>query len=102
MPDNTQKNKEVIRRKFIKRRQIRIWIAVIAIGIMIMVTLIAFPSWELFGMPKLMWAPFFYLIMFALLIGIGVFWRCPVCKGLLGDVSNTRYCPKCGYDFKEK
>jgi len=101
MPDENQKNRDLIRKKFLKRRRIRIWISVIALSLMIMVTLIAFPSWELFGMPKLSWAPFFYLIMFGLLIGIGVFWRCPACNGLLGDVFNTRYCPKCGYDFKE-
>ena len=99
MTDEAKKHEMLIRKKFLKRRQIRIWISVIAIFLMISVTLIAFPTWELFGMPKLIWAPFFYLIMFALIIGIGVFWRCPSCNGLLGDVFNTKYCPKCGHKF---
>lgn len=95
-------HRELIRKKFKKRKSIRIWISVIALSLMIGVTFLAFPSWELFGMPKLTWAPFFYLIMFGLLIGIGVFWRCPSCNGLLGDAFNTKYCPKCGIKFNEK
>ncbi len=99
MHDKNSNNTSEIKLKFIKRRRIRIWIMVTALVLMILVPLLAFPSWELFGMPKLIWAPFFYLIMFALIIGIGVFWRCPSCNGLLGDVFNTKYCPKCGHKF---
>lgn len=96
---NDQDHPDLIRKKFFKRRKIRIWIMAIALFLMIMVTMLAFPSWELFGMPKLIWAPFFYLAMFSLLIGIGIFWRCPACNGLLGDVFNTKYCSKCGHEF---
>ncbi len=84
---------------FRKRKIYRIVTFSIAIFIMIAVFILAFPSWELFGMPKLVWAPFFYLIMFAHLIGIGILWRCPACNGLLGDVFNSRYCSKCGFHF---
>jgi len=86
---------------FRKRKTIRLITALTAIFLMIVVVVLAFPSWELFGMPKQIWAPFFYLIMFAHLIGIGITWRCPACNGLLGDVFNTRYCSKCGLSFYE-
>ena len=86
---------------FKKRKTIRITTAFTAIFLMIAVVFLAFPSWVLFGMPKLVWAPFFYLIMFAHLIGIGLTWRCPSCNGLLGDVFNTKFCSKCGLQFYE-
>ncbi len=91
-----------IKSKYLKRKRIRIWIMFITLFLLIGVTVLAFPSWELFGMPKIVWAPFFYLILFALLIGVGVFWRCPSCNGLLGDVFSSKYCPKCGYKFDER
>lgn len=89
------------REVFRKRRSIRISIAITAVTVLIAVTLLAFPSWELFGMPKMTWAPFFYLLMFGLLILIAVVWRCPACNGLLGEVFNTKYCPKCGMKFQD-
>lgn len=54
------------------------------------------------GLPKLTWAPFFYLFFFADFIAIGLTWRCPGCNGLLGDVFNVRYCSKCGLDFYDE
>ena len=98
-------NKEEIRQlddyiaKFRKRRMYRMITFFMAIFIMVAVVILAYPSWILFGLPKQTWAPFFYLIMFAHLIGIGLTWRCPSCGGLLGDVFNTRYCSKCGLNF---
>ena len=84
---------------FQKRKKFRLITMFSALFLMIAIVLLAFPSWILFGMPKLVWAPFFYLIMFAHLIGIGLTWRCPSCNGILGDVFNTRYCSKCGLNF---
>jgi len=88
-----------LRRTFKRRRRIRIVTAFSAIFLMLAVVVIAFPSWKLFGLPKLTWAPFFYLIMFAHIIAIGFYWRCPACNGLLGDLFNTKYCSKCGLKF---
>ncbi|MDX2444083.1 MAG: hypothetical protein QNK30_09815 [Bacteroidales bacterium] len=90
------------RETFRKRKSIRIGIFLTALFLMISITLLAFPSWELFGMPKLTWAPFFYIIMFALIISSSVFWRCPACNGRLGDIFNTRYCSKCGVKFSDE
>ncbi|PLW97092.1 MAG: hypothetical protein C0593_09445 [Marinilabiliales bacterium] len=53
------------------------------------------------NVPKVVFAPFVYLIAFAIIIGIGVVWRCPGCNGLLGDLFNSNYCPKCGLRLKE-
>jgi len=83
----------------IEAGDVRIVTAFSAIFLMLAVVVIAFPSWKLFGLPKLTWAPFFYLIMFAHIIAIGFYWRCPACNGLLGDLFNTKYCSKCGLKF---
>ncbi len=90
-----------IRRSFRRRRSIRIGILILILSVLVGVTLMAFPSWELFGLPKMAWAPLFYLLMFALLFLIALVWRCPSCNGLLGDVFNTRHCPKCGQKLSE-
>lgn len=99
--DNEEKIKVLngYRAKFRRRKTYRIVTFSFVIFIMIAVVILAFPSWILFGMPKMVWAPFFYLIIFAHLIGIGIMWRCPSCNSLLGDVFNSRYCSKCGLQF---
>jgi hypothetical protein len=85
-----------LRAIFKRRRKVRKGICFGALALMLGVTLLAFPSWELFGLPKLVWAPFFYLVMFGLIIAIAVVWRCPSCNALLGDVFRTRFCSSCG------
>jgi transcriptional regulator with XRE-family HTH domain len=90
---------EKYRKSFAVRKKYRIITFIAAIVLMISVVILAFPTWVLWGMPKHVWAPYFYLIMFAHLIGIGLTWRCPACNALLGDVFNTRYCSKCGLKF---
>jgi transcriptional regulator with XRE-family HTH domain len=93
--NNLDEYREIFRR----RKRFRLATAYSAIILMVAVVLIGFPDWVIFGMPKLTWAPYFYLIIFADLIGIGFTWRCPGCNALLGDVTNTRYCSSCGLDF---
>ena len=88
-----------LRKIFRRRRRIRLIIAFTAIILMIAVLLLAYPSWRLFGLHKNIWAPYFYLVMFALLIGIALIWKCPGCNALLGDIFNTKYCSKCGLKF---
>ena len=83
---------------FKKRRFIRLAIFFTAICLMLAV-LTTFPDFRVLGMTKSTWAPFFYVIMFGLIIGIGLVWRCPVCNALLGDPFNTKYCSKCGFKF---
>jgi len=86
---------------FKKRRAIRIGLFITAIASMLAVAT-AFPTFRIFGMPKLAWAPFFYLFMFGLIIAVSVLWRCPVCSASLGSPFNTRFCPHCGFRFFEK
>jgi hypothetical protein len=90
-----------LRRTFRRRRSVRIGIFILILSVLDGVTLLAFPSWKLFGMSKMTWAPYFYLVMFALLFLIALVWRCPACNGLLGDVFQARYCPKCGLKLSE-
>ena len=92
---------EQFRRIYKSRRTVRIAIFVTILCLLIAVTVAAFPSWRLFGLPKLAWAPYFYLILFGLLAAIVFVWRCPVCNGLLDDVFSGRYCPKCGFKLNE-
>jgi hypothetical protein len=86
---------------FNRRRIIRISIFVTILSLLVIVFILGFPSWRLFGIGKMTWAPLFYIIMFGLIILIAVVWRCPVCNGLLGDVFSTKFCSKCGFKFFE-
>ena len=87
------------REEFKKRRSQRITIFVVALVFLILVGLFIMPLMDMLGVPRFVWAPFFYLFMFGILIAIALVWRCPVCNGLLGDVFNTKYCSKCGFKF---
>ena len=89
------------RKEFRRRKKIRLGIFFSALVLMIGVAVLAFPSWVLFGLPKGVWAPFFYLVMFALIGSIALVWKCPACGSLLGDVFSTRYCSKCGICFED-
>jgi transcriptional regulator with XRE-family HTH domain len=97
----SQEETEQYRNQFRRRRGIRIAIMVIALILLLGVATL-FPGFRLFGLSKLQWAPYFYLIMFGLLIGIGLVWRCPACGASLGSPFNTRYCSRCGFDFKKE
>lgn len=96
---STNKEIHIFREKFRQRKRIRIAIAIAGLTLMIAVALIGYPSWEIFGLQKREWAPFLYLIMFGLIAGIAIFWRCPACNGILGDAFNTKFCSKCGMKF---
>jgi len=87
------------RKKFRHRKTLRITTFISAIIFLIMVGIFILFLERHFNLPRLVWAPFVYLIMFAHIIGIALTWRCPGCGGLLGDVFNTRYCSKCGLEF---
>ena len=60
----TDQELKALRESFQRRRRFRIITAVSAVAVLILVTVLAFPSWELFGMPKRTWVPFLYLLMF--------------------------------------
>jgi transcriptional regulator with XRE-family HTH domain len=89
------------RKVFAIRKKIRITTFILVILLMISIVILAFPSWVLWGMPKQVWAPYFYLLIIGHIVGIAITWRCPGCNGLLGDVFNTKYCSKCGLKFLE-
>ena len=97
----TREEIKKIREEFEKRRSRRIGIFVFALVFLLIVGFVAIPLMDHFNVSRMVWAPFVYLIMFAVLIGIGFVWRCPVCNGLLGDVFTTKYCSKCGFKFSD-
>ena len=97
--DSGEEKLNEYRKIFEKRKKFRLITFYAAIGLMIAIALLGFPSWKIFGMPKHVWSPFFYLLMFAHLIGIVLTWRCPGCNRILGDVFNTRFCSYCGLRF---
>jgi len=97
--DKTNEEIKKYREVFLRRRTLRISIFVSILFILVILFLLGFPSWNIFGVEKMTWAPIFYIIMFGLIIMIALVWRCPVCNGLLGDVFNTKFCSKCGFKF---
>ena len=92
-----EKNKFI--EEFQRRRARRIVIFVVALVFLLLVGFVAMPLMDHLEVQRQFWAPFVYLVMFAIIIAIAAVWRCPVCNGLLGDVFTTRYCSKCGFKF---
>lgn len=92
---------QIYRAIFLRRKNIRIATIISAIIFLVVVGLVLIfsPRGELFGIPKQTWAPFVYIIMFIHLISLGIYWRCPSCNRLLGDVFNIRRCSHCGLKF---
>ena len=98
--NNKHQNLTELRAAFKVRKAIRLGLFFGALFLMIAVTALAFPSWQLLGMPKRVWAPLFYLFMFTDLALIFLIWRCPACHAPLGDVFTARICSKCGIRFE--
>jgi len=94
--ENESKQLMQLRYMFEKRKQIRIFTFAFAIFLLAAAFILL-----LSGIPKLIWAPFFYILFFLDLIVIGLIWRCPGCNGLLGEVFSVKYCSKCGLKFFE-
>jgi hypothetical protein len=96
----TEEQKSQFQQAFQKRKKRRITVFVIAMSLLIG-AFFTYPSFVLFGMSKHVWGPVFTLVILGLLLFIIIDWRCPVCKGLMGDVFQTKFCSKCGYKFKD-
>lgn len=92
----TEEEIKEYRAAFKKRRSQRITIFWFALIFLLVVGFMLLPLMDMLGVPRLAWAPFVYIIMFAVIILIALVWRCPACNGLLGDVFSAKYCPKCG------
>lgn len=88
--------------KYRKAFQIRKTTRLILAGMAMLVLLSAAILLLFPNLPKRIWAPFIYIFMFGILIGIGLTWRCPSCNAILGDVFNTRFCSKCGLRFTKQ
>jgi len=96
----TEEQKKHFQQAFQKRKKRRITVFIITMSLLIG-AFFSFPNFILFGLPKHVWGPVFTLVILGLLIFIIIDWRCPVCKGLMGDVFQTKFCPKCGYKFRD-
>jgi hypothetical protein len=96
----TEEQKRHFQQEFQKRKKRRLTVFFIVIGLMIG-ALFTYPNFVLFGMPKTVWGPVFTLVILGLLLVIIIDWRCPVCNGLMGDVFQTKFCPRCGYKFRD-
>ncbi len=95
----TKEEIKKIRVEFENRRKRRVGLFVFALIFLLIVGFVVLPLMDHFGVPRLVWAPFVYLVMFGILIAIAFIWRCPVCNRLLGDVFTTKYCSNCGFKF---
>ena len=96
-PEDVQRYRE----QFRKRKMARLGLMVAASAVMLVV-LLSFPHFRIFGLPKRAWAPFLYVFMFGVIIAIGFVWRCPVCGAILGSPFSTRLCSRCGFKFDGK
>ena len=56
----SEEDERIYRIRFVRRKRFRIISFISVIVLMVAVFLFAFPSWRLFGMPKLVWASYFY------------------------------------------
>ena len=92
----TPEQKDSIRVEFHKRREKRLKLFYIALGLLIISAAFLFPLMNILDIPKLAWAPAIYMAMFIILILIAYTWRCPACESHLGDVFKTKYCNNCG------
>jgi hypothetical protein len=90
-----------LRKAFRKRRSARITLFWLALVFLLVVGIVVLPIMDSLGVPRLVWAPFVYAIMFGVIVAIAFIWRCPACNGLLGDVFTTRYCSKCGLQLQD-
>jgi len=82
-----------LRELYKQRRLLGIAILIFTLLFAVTVTLIAFPSWELFGMPKLKWAPFFYVLIFGLIVSVAMVWKCPHARNWLGTCIRQNTAP---------
>jgi hypothetical protein len=48
------------------------------------------------GIPFSIAGPVAYITFLATLVVHILIWRCPVCRGYLGLVGSSKFCPKCG------
>jgi hypothetical protein len=100
-PEQSPKNqKEDFKHEFEKRKKRRIAVSVF-IMVLLIGALFTYPRFELFGIPKHIWGSILSFVIIGLILFIALDWRCPVCKGLMGDVFQTKFCPKCGYKFRD-
>jgi hypothetical protein len=95
----SEEQKSQFQQAFHKRKKRRITVFIFAMTLLVG-ALFTYPSFVLFGMPKHVWGPVFTLVIIGLLLFIYFDWRCPACKGLMGDVFQSKFCPKCGYKFE--
>ncbi len=88
-----------IREIYHKRKSQRITLFIITLTALIVIGIVIMPFMDMIGINRRLWAPIAYLLIFGLIISSAFVWRCPACKGSLGDIFSTRYCPKCGFEF---
>lgn len=96
---HTPEQLEEIRREFNKRKRYRLIFFYTFLAVLLVTGIVLLPLMGWLGIPKLIWAPPVYIILFLLLALIVFWWRCPVCNATLGNVFSTKFCPGCGFRF---
>ena len=87
---------------FLKRKSQRITLFVITLTALLVMGFVINPLMDVAGINRRLWAPIAYVLIFGLIIASAYVWRCPSCKGQLGDIFSTKYCPKCGLRFYDE
>jgi len=97
----TKEEIDNFRETFHKRKSQRITLFVITLIALLVFGFVMVPLMDMAGINRRLWAPIAYVMIFGLILGSAYVWRCPACKGQLGDIFSTKYCPKCGLRFYE-
>ena len=95
----TKEEIENFRKIYYKRKSQRITLFLFTLIALIIIGIVIIPFMDYMGINRILWAPFVYVLIFGLILLSAYVWRCPACKGQLGDIFSTKYCPKCGLKF---
>ena len=95
----TKEEVKKLREIYHHRKSQRITLFIITLIALIGIGLVIMPFMDMIGINRRLWAPIAYILIFGLILASAYVWRCPACKGPLGDIFSTRYCPKCGFRF---
>ena len=101
-PKYTKEELKKLREEYHKRKSQRITLFIITLIALIVIGIVIMPFMDMIGINRRLWAPIAYLLIFGLIILSAYIWRCPACKGSLGDIFSARYCSKCGLKFYDE
>ena len=96
--DFSEGTRKKYQQEFQKKKKIRLRLLIVTAAVLIGLPL----SGEILNIPRIVWVPLLYIIMFSIIISYAFILRCPVCNRLMGDVLMSKFCSRCGFKFVEE